>query len=60
VENPETATSVGDTTYRAIGPITVPSGATTLFVGQATRSGTTGTSIFGSYWWVDDLSIVSP
>ena len=60
MENPETAASNGDAAYRAIGPITVPLGATTLFIGQATRSGTTGTSIFGSYWWVDDLSLVSP
>lgn len=60
MENPETPASFGDTAYRAIGPITVPSGATTLFVGQATRAGTTGASFFGSYWWIDDLSIVSP
>ena len=60
MENVETATSAGDTAYRAVGPIAVPAGSTTLFVGQASRSGTTSAFYFASYWWVDDLSIVSP
>ena len=60
MENPETATSAGDSAFRAIGPIAIPAGSQTLFVGQASRSGTTSAYYFASYWWVDDLSIVTP
>jgi hypothetical protein len=60
MENVTSPTSPGDTAYRAIGPIAIPAGSTTLFVGMATKSGTTGANTFSSYWWVDDLSLVSP
>ncbi len=60
MENVETATSPGDSTYRAIGPIAIPAGTSTLFIGMATKSGSTTTDLFSSYWWVDDLSLVSP
>ena len=60
MENVTTPTSPGDTSYRAIGPIAVPAGSSTLFVGMATKSGTSGANTFSSYWWVDDLSLVSP
>jgi hypothetical protein len=62
MENPETATSAGDTAYRAIGPIAVPSGSATLFIGQASRAGASPSSAYyyAFYWWVDGLSLVSP
>ncbi len=60
MENLEQSTTAGDTAYRAIGPIALPAGSSTLFVGQWTKAGTTSASFDSSYWWVDDLSISTP
>jgi hypothetical protein len=60
MENIETSAATTDTGYRKIGPIAIPGGSTTLFLGMWTKSGSaTGATYYSSYWWVDDLSIVS-
>jgi hypothetical protein len=57
MENIETSATGTDSGYRAIGPITLTPGLQTLFVGQWTKSGSTGATFDSSFWWVDDLSI---
>jgi hypothetical protein len=59
MENIEAAATGTDTGYRAIGPITLTPGQQTLFVGQWTKSGSTGATFDSSFWWVDDLSITN-
>jgi hypothetical protein len=60
MENIYTSTTSTDTGYRKIGPVAIPGGTTTLFLGMWTKSGSsTGATYYSSYWWVDDLSIVN-
>jgi hypothetical protein len=60
MENIETSSVGTDSAYRKIGPITIPTGTTTLFVGMWTSSGSSsGSMSYSSYWWVDGLSIVN-
>ena len=60
MENIESATVSSDSNYRAIGPIAIPAGQSTLFLGMWTKSGSsTNSMVYSSYWWVDDLSIIN-
>jgi hypothetical protein len=60
MENIETSTVTTDSAYRKIGPITIPTGTTTLFLGMWTKAGSSSGSMnYSSYWWVDGLSIVN-
>jgi hypothetical protein len=59
MENIETSTVSTDTAYREIGPISLPTGTTTLFLGQWTSEGSTTNSRYSSYWWVDNFTITN-
>jgi hypothetical protein len=60
MENISTTTVSGDTAYRAIGPITLPAGQSTLFLGMWTKSGSSsGSTSYSSYFWVDGISVIN-
>ncbi len=60
MENPVSATSPGDSTYRSIS-LPLPAGAYTLFIGQWTKAGQSqGFSKFSNYFWVDALTTTTP
>jgi hypothetical protein len=58
MENIETSATGTDVAYRKIGPIALPAGTTTLFLGMWT-SDYSSSGYYSSYWWVDDLSVLS-
>jgi hypothetical protein len=60
MENIETSTVSTDSAYRKIGPITIPTGTTTIFLGMWTSAGSsTGSTSYSAYWWVSNFTVTN-
>lgn len=60
MENIETASVSTDSGYRQVGPLTLPAGQSTLFIGMWTKSGSgSGSTSYSGYWWVDGITVTN-